>query len=50
MKSPTTENLYKREEIQRQARRKRFDAAADDFSAIVQMIISKYSPKKIVQW
>jgi len=44
------ENLYKREESQRQARLKRFDAATDDFSAIVQMIISKYSPKKIVQW
>ena len=44
------ENLYKREESRRQARLKRFDAAADDFRAIVRMIIAKYSPKKIVQW
>jgi predicted nucleotidyltransferase len=44
------ENLHKREELKKQARRKRFDAAATDFSAIVQMIISRYSPEKIVQW
>ncbi len=44
------ENLYKREELRKQARLKRFDAASDDFRAIVRMIIAKYSPKKIVQW
>ena len=44
------ENLYRREEIKRQARLKRFDAATSDFAIIVQMIINRYSPKKIVQW
>ncbi|MFH1961267.1 MAG: nucleotidyltransferase domain-containing protein [bacterium] len=44
------ENLHKYEEIKRHARLKRFDAATTDFCAIVQMIISRYSPKKIVQW
>lgn len=44
------ENLYRREEIKRQARLKRFDAATSDFVIIVQMIINRYSPKKIVQW
>ncbi len=43
-------NLHKREEIKRQARLKRFDAATSDFSTIVQMIINRYSPEKIVQW
>jgi len=44
------ENLYRREEIKKQARLKRFDAATSDFGIIVQMIINRYSPKKIVQW
>jgi len=44
------ENLHKREEIKKQARLKRFDAATNDFRKIVQMIISRYSPEKIVQW
>ena len=44
------ENLHKREKIKKQSRLKRFDAATRDFSAIVQMIINRYSPKKIVQW
>ncbi len=44
------ENLRKREEMKKQARLKRFEAATVDFSAIVQMIIDRYSPKKIVQW
>ena len=44
------ENLHQREESRRQARRKRFDAASDDFRAIVRMIITRYSPRKIVQW
>jgi len=44
------ENLHKHEEIKRQSRLKRFDAAATDFCTIVKMIISRYSPKKIVQW
>ncbi len=43
-------NLHKREEIKKQARLKRFDAATRDFCTIVQMIINRYSPKKIVQW
>lgn len=44
------ENLYRREEIKKQARLERFDAATSDFGLIVQMIINRYSPKKIVQW
>jgi predicted nucleotidyltransferase len=44
------ENLHKQAERQRQARLKRFDAATNDFRAIVQMLIKRYSPKKIVQW
>jgi len=44
------ENLYKREQIKKEARLKRFDAAISDFNAIIQMIINQYSPKKIVQW
>ncbi len=44
------ENLYKQEEIKHQARRRRFNSASDDFHAIVQMIIKKYSPVMIVQW
>ncbi len=44
------ETLLKREQAKRQAELKRFAAATDDFSAIIQMIISRYSPKKIVQW
>jgi predicted nucleotidyltransferase len=43
-------NLHKREEIKRQIRLKLFDAATSDFYTIVQMIIHRYSPKKIVQW
>ena len=44
------ENLYKREEIKKKANLKLFNAATKDFCTIIQMIISKYSPKKIVQW
>ncbi len=44
------ENLQKREAIQKEALRGRFNAAAHDFDKIVRMIIHKYSPKKIVQW
>ena len=43
-------NLHKREEIKKLGRLERFDAATSDFCTIVQMIINKYSPKKIVQW
>ncbi|MBF0120400.1 MAG: nucleotidyltransferase domain-containing protein [Desulfobacterales bacterium] len=44
------ENLHKREEMKRQTILKRFDAATNDFYKIVQMLINRYSPKKIVQW
>ncbi len=44
------ENLYKRNEIKKQARLKRFNAATNDFNVIVRMIINKYSPEKIVHW
>ncbi len=43
-------NLLKREEIRREARRKRFEAASGDFARIVEMIIDRYSPRRIVQW
>ncbi len=44
------ENLQKREDAKKQARRERFEAATRDFDAIVRMIIDKYAPEQIVQW
>ncbi len=43
-------NLLKREESKRKARLKLYREASRDFKAIVDMIIRKYSPDKIVQW
>ena len=43
-------NLLKREASKQAARRRRFAAAASDFEAILQMIIARYAPKRIVQW
>ena len=43
-------NLINREEIRREARRRRFEAASRDFAKIVEMIIDRYSPNRIVQW
>ncbi|QTA82130.1 Uncharacterized protein dnl_44970 [Desulfonema limicola] len=44
------ENLQKREQKKKDARLKLFEAALFDFNAIIQMIINRYSPKRIVQW
>lgn len=43
-------NLLKRKAAKTNARLELCKAAARDFDAIVQMIINRYRPEKIVQW
>lgn len=42
--------LKKKQRRQQQYRRELFEAASRDFQKIVEMLISKYHPKRIYQW
>ena len=44
------ENLKKREFALERMRRRLFNKAIADFKAIVDLIINRYQPLKIVQW